>query len=254
MIDASGVKYISPRFFIGLHRPWHGEHFDAAFISVNTLRARKSAFPVGDWIMDSGAFSTILKYGGYPDLPAVYAEEIRRWKGNGNLLAAVTQDFMCEKHMLARTGLTVEDHQRLTIERYDTLLAEETGVYIMPVLQGYVSKEYVAHLRAYGERIKPGMWVGVGSICKRNGDQCAIWRVLSSIKDERPDIRLHGFGLKTRSLSSPIISSYLHSADSMAWSFAARREGRNPNNWHEAKAFIERIASTQDSRQAEMAI
>lgn len=193
--------------------------------------------------MDSGAFSTILKHGGYPDSPAVYASEIRRWKDNGNLLAAVTQDFMCEKHMLERTGLTVADHQRLTIERYDELLAEDTGVYIMPVLQGYSSKEYVAHIRTYGERLKQGMWVGVGSICKRNGDPCAIWRVLDAIKTERPDLRLHGFGLKTTSLSNPIIRSYLHSADSMAWSFAARREGRDANNWHEARDFVARIAA-----------
>jgi hypothetical protein len=38
--------------------------------------------------------------------------------------------------------LTVADHQRLTIERYDALLAEDTGVYIMPVLQGYSPAEY----------------------------------------------------------------------------------------------------------------
>lgn len=199
--------------------------------------------------MDSGAFSTILKHGGYPDSPAVYAAEIRRWKDNGNLLAAVTQDFMCEKHMLERTGLTIADHQRLTIERYDALLAEDTGVYIMPVLQGYNSKEYVAHIRTYGERLEPGMWVGVGSICKRNSDPCAIWRVLDAIKTERPDLRLHGFGLKTTSLSNPIIRSYLHSADSMAWSFAARREGRDANNWHEARDFVARIAERMSGSQ-----
>lgn len=232
------------RFFVGLHKPWHGEHFDSAFISVNTLRARRSAFPVGDWIMDSGAFSTIMKHGGYPSSPAEYAAEIRRWAGNGRLLAAVSQDFMCEKHMLERTGLSVEEHQRLTIERYDQLVAEDTaGVYIMPVLQGYAPIEYVRHVRAYGARLKPGMWVGVGSVCKRNGDMCAIWRVLDSIKDERPDLRLHGFGLKTTSLSSPIIRGLLESADSMAWSFAARRQGRNPNDWREARDFIDKVTA-----------
>ncbi|MCC6489103.1 MAG: hypothetical protein IT364_16510 [Candidatus Hydrogenedentes bacterium] len=40
--------------------------------------------------------------------------------------------------MLARTGLTIADHQRLTIERYDELLTHDRGgVYIMPVPQGY---------------------------------------------------------------------------------------------------------------------
>lgn len=226
---------------MGLHHPSDAQHFESAFISVNTIRKRKGPFQVQDWIMDSGAFTTIMKHGGYPESVSEYAGQIKRWKTNGNLLAAVSQDYMCEKHMLERTGLTVAEHQRLTIERYDALVAEDTGVYIMPVLQGYASKEYVAHLRAYGERIKPGAWVGVGSVCKRNSNPMAIWWVLSAIKDERPDLRLHGFGLKTTSLQEPIIRDLIWSADSMAWSFAARREGRNANDWREARDFIERI-------------
>jgi hypothetical protein len=230
------------RFFVGLHHPHVAGNFDAAFISVNSIRERKSAFPVNEWIMDSGAFTTIAKHGGYPHPVSEYADQIRRWKDNGKLLAAVSQDYMCEKHMLERTGMTVEDHQRLTIERYDALLAEDTGVYIMPVLQGYSPAEYVRHIRQYGDRLKPGMWVGVGSVCKRNTNLMAIWMVLDAIKAERPDLRLHGFGLKKTSLQEPVIRELLESADSMAWSFAARREGRNGNDWREAKAFIQNIA------------
>ncbi len=239
------------RFFVGLHMPNVAGNFESSFISVNRLRDRKSFFPVKDWIMDSGAFSTILKHGHYPDSPKVYADHIRRFKDCGNLLAAVAQDYMCEADMLARTGLTVADHQRLTIERYDALLAEDTGVYIMPVLQGYSPSEYLSHIRQYGDRLKPGMWVGVGSVCKRNGNPFAIWRVLDTIKDARPDLRLHGFGLKKTSLKSPIIRDLLYSADSMAWSFAARRSGGNANDWREAKAFIEDISTAiwQSTRQ-----
>jgi hypothetical protein len=229
------------RFFVGLHHPHVAGNFDAAFISVNAIRNRKSAFPAQDWIMDSGAFTTIQKHHGYPHPVSEYAAQIRRWKDNGNLLAAVSQDYMCEKFMLDLTGLTVAEHQRLTIERYDALLAEDTGVYIMPVLQGYSPSEYVSHVRQYGERLKPGMWVGVGSVCKRNTNIMAIWMVLDAIKDARPDLRLHGFGLKKTSLQEPIIRDLLYSADSMAWSFAARREGRNANDWREAKAFIQDI-------------
>lgn len=230
------------RFYVGLHHPHVAGNFEAAFISVNTIRDRKSAFPAQDWIMDSGAFTTIMKHGGYPEPVSAYAEQIRRWKDNGNLLAAVSQDYMCEKHMLERTGLTVEEHQRLTIERYDALLAEDTGVLIMPVLQGYTPAEYKRHIDMYGDRLKPGMWVGVGSVCKRNTNIMSVWMVLSAIKDARPDLRLHGFGLKKTSLEEPIIRDLLYSADSMAWSWAARREGRNANDWREAKAYIENLA------------
>ena len=231
------------RFFVGLHHPSDAVNFESSFISVNVIRKRKWPFKAKDWIMDSGAFSTILTHGGYPHPVSEYAAQIRRWKNNGNLLAAVSQDYMCEADMLQRTGLTVADHQRLTIERYDALVAEDTGVYIMPVLQGYMAKEYVDHIRQYGDRLKHGMWVGVGSVCKRNSNPWAIWKVLDAIKEERPDLLLHGFGVKKTSLQDPAIRTLLYTADSMAWSFAARREGRNANDWREAKAFIEDIAT-----------
>lgn len=231
------------RFFVGLHHPADAGKVEApAFISVNTLRKRKGAFPVGDWIMDSGAFSTILRHGGYPEPPEVYAAEIRRWGGNGNLLAAVSQDYMCEPHMIEMTGLSIAEHQRLTIERYDAILEAGTaGVYVMPVLQGYEPSDYVDHLTQYGARITLGMWVGVGSVCKRNSSPAAIEAVLLAINGARPDIRQHGFGIKTTSLQSGIIWDLLHSADSMAWSFSARKQGRNGNDWREALLFALRM-------------
>ena len=74
-------------------------------------------------------------------------------------------------------------------------------------------------------------------MCKRNGDPYQIARVLFAIKDKRPDLRLHGFGVKTTALSNQVICSLLETADSMAWSFAARREGRNQNDWREAEKW-----------------
>lgn len=223
-------------FFVGLHQPSDAQHVSPAFISVNRLRTRKR-FKVKRWIMDSGAFTTIFKHGGYPHPVQAYADEIRRWKDNGELLAAVAQDYMCEPAMLAKTGLTVADHQRLTIERYDDLLRCETGVYIMPVLQGYKPDEYVSHLRQYGDRLPLGAWVGVGSVCKRNSSPAAILDVLIAIKSERPDLRLHGFGLKIIALANGVIRALLYSADSMAWSFNARKNGKNANDWKNAAAF-----------------
>lgn len=234
------------RFFVGLHQPSDAKHFDAAFVSVGRLRKRKANFQVGDWIMDSQAFRTIDLYGGYPHPVEEYAAQIKRWKSCGNLLAAVTQDYMCEAFMLEKTGLTIPDHQRLTIERYDSLLACDTGVYIMPVLQGYAPEDYVSHIRQYGERLAHGAWVGVGSVCKRNGDPRAILDVLIAIKTERPDLRLHGFGLKTIALANGTIRRLLHTADSMAWSFAARKAGRNANDYREAERFAASVGMPRE--------
>jgi hypothetical protein len=229
-------------FYVGLHQPSDAKRFDHAFVSVNRIRGRKKAIGAGAWIMDSGAFTEIATHGCYRSSVAEYAAEINRWADDPTLVAAVAQDYMCEPFILAKTGLTVEEHQKLTIERYDALVdLVDPRIYIMPVLQGYTVADYLRHLEMYGDRLKRYAYVGVGSICKRNADIGQIEQILTAIKRCRSDLRLHGFGLKTTALSSWVVRDCLHSADSMAWSFAARRQGRNANDWREAKAFIERI-------------
>lgn len=241
-------------FYTGLHQPSDARHFDRCMMSIARLRDRKSDFAVNEWMMDSGAFMELKLHGRYRDDVAKYAAQIERWRSCGTLVAAVSQDYMCEPFILEITGLDVPTHQRLTIARYDTLccLARDAGVYILPVLQGFKPEEYVSHIRQYGRRLRPGMWVGVGSVCKRNGDPAAIRDVLYSIKRERPDLRLHGFGLKSTAVSSGVVRSMLYSADSMAWSFAARKARyhgdltRNPNDWREGDRYRCRIAGAID--------
>jgi len=231
-------------FFTGMHHPSDAAKVPAAFVSVHRLANRKSSFPVRRWIMDSGAFRTIELHGGYPEPVSNYAALIRRFSKNGKLLAAVSQDYMCEAFMLEKTGLSIADHQRLTTERFDELSTMDTGgVRIMPVLQGYAPLDYASHLRQYGSRLKYRAWVGVGSVCKRNGNPAAVAAVLLAIKDIRPDLRLHGFGVKITSLGWQQIRDLLFSADSMAWSFAARREGRNANCSSEAARYARRVAT-----------
>lgn len=227
-------------FYVGMHQPAQAQHIQGpVMISYNRLRTRKSAIPgLGRWMLDSGAFTEVTTHGTYRDGPEVYAAAVRRWASCGQLQAAVSQDYMCEPFVLARTGLSIAEHQRLTIERYDALRALVGDVaYLLPALQGYLPEYYVGHLAAYGERLAHGAWVGVGSVCKRNASVREIGAVLRAIKQARPDLQLHGFGLKTTALQSREIRSLLRSADSMAWSYAARREGRDANDWREAAAF-----------------
>lgn len=234
-------------FFLGLHQPSDARHFpeQPVCISVHRLARRRSGFPVWRWMLDSGAFTTIATHGGYPEAVGVYAAQINRWASVGQLAWAVAQDYMCEPIMLRKTGLTVSDHQRLTIERYDALVAVGCAVPILPVLQGYRPIEYVAHIAQYGDRLPPGARVGVGSVCKRNADPREILHVLRAIRSVRPDLRLHGFGLKVTALSHPVIRSWFASADSMAWSYAARKQGRNANDWREAARLAARVASME---------
>jgi hypothetical protein len=229
-------------FFIGLHHPSDAWPFARVMISVNSLDKRKSDIRVNDWIMDSGAFSQIVKHGKFVMSSDEYMEKINRFSTCGRLRAAVCQDWMCEPFILKKTGYDIEDHQWRTIQSYMEL-SDSCDVPILPVLQGFEPQDYVEHVRLYGGRLKQGAWVGVGSVCKRNGNPDAIEDILLAIKSERPDLRLHGFGLKIKALERPSIRSLLYSSDSMAWSTHGRKNGTGANDPREALRYVAKIES-----------
>lgn len=232
------------RFYVGLHQPSDGFRVQAhglhIMISINRLIRRRSDFCSGHWMLDSGGFTAIERHGDHQLSVSEYSDHIERWRQCGVLDAAVAQDYMCEPFMLERTGMTVPEHQALTIDRY-IQLKQKVSTYVMPVLQGYQPAEYRRHLINYGALLEHCSWVGVGSVCKRNTSTHDIRLVLHTIKKQRPDLRLHGFGLKTTALRDGVIRQYLYSADSAAWSYAARQQRRNANDWREAVNFGERI-------------
>jgi hypothetical protein len=283
-------------FYPGLHQPADCKNLPKAFVSVNRLKTRKSDFVVGDWIMDSGAFTELNGHGQFRTTPGEYADMIVRWSRCGNLIAACTQDYMCEPFMFAGQEKTPEeieewkeellfeganpiwfelypwefeegpekigvaDHQWLTVYRYKWLLEElaarKCDTYVMPVLQGYLPDEYVNCIDLYEKEglLPHGSYVGVGSVCKRNVNPETVVTVLSAIKRRRPDLQLHGFGIKITALSDPKVRALLHSADSMAWSVDARhtrnrirknggdwRAAPSPNDWRVAKAYADRV-------------
>lgn len=232
-------------FYIGLDDPSQSWPFRCAMISANRLRNRSRTFKVNAWIMDSAAFTELSRHGAYRHEPEEYAVLVNRWAGCGSLQAAVTQDYMCEEFILSKTGLTIEAHQELTIERYLKIRAL-TATYIMPVLQGYTPEDYLRHIEMYGDLLRPQQWTGVGSVCKRNGNPDAIEDVLSAINQVRPDLHLHGFGIKMTALERPTVRELLHSADSMAWSFAGMHERRRGKaTQHDPRRALEYAAEIE---------
>jgi hypothetical protein len=212
--------------------------------------------------MDSGAFSEVASHGRYTASVDEYAAHVIRWSRCGKLLAAVAQDFMCEPHVQVRVSgpsaasprpdlnastRAVGYHIAFSVDRYVKLLRAfgfRPPVHIMPVLQGWEPRDYVHAISQYGPHCLPsGAWVGVGSVCRRNGLVTEVEAILVVIYRARPDLRLHGFGLKLTALRSGVVSRLLYSCDSMAWSHQARNEGRNSNDWREAKAYVEKVAA-----------
>lgn len=233
------------KFYCGICNVSDCWPFARVMVSINRLRNRKGSFRVNDWILDSGAFTELTSYGKYRHEPEEYAEQIKRWATNGNLQIATTQDYMCESFVLEKTGLSISEHQDLTIERFLRIKNHVNSVDIMPVLQGFSVSDYVTHIKKYGKIIKHGSWVGVGSVCKRNSDPVVIEDILMAIKSERPDIKLHGFGLKLTAFSSQIVKGCLYSADSMAWSFDGRMEKGEKSLAHDPRQALKYCAKVQ---------
>ena len=282
------------KFYPGYHQPSQAGNLPRAFISINRLATRKSDFQVNEWIMDSGAFTQLDKTNrltieeaaatdsGYSMTVDEYARQIQRWSRCGNLVAACAQDYMCEAFMFPEDpeeggplsgeaawrmgetrGLSVEEHQVWTVDRYaqlrNALHRIRCDTPVMAVLQGYTPEEYLRCIELYETRwgrplLDEGAYVGVGSVCKRNVNPETVVEVLSAIKERRPDLRLHGFGLKVTALKDPEVRRLLTSSDSMAWSSAARH-ARNrarklgedweaipsPNDWRAAQAYADQV-------------
>lgn len=69
--------------------------------------------------------------------------------------------------------------------------------------------------------------VGLGSVCRRQAT-AEIERIVTTLAGQ--GLRLHGFGVKTAGLGR--YGWAPHSADSLAWSYAARREPALPGHRH----------------------
>ena len=213
---------MTPLLYVGIHVVSFAARLERCMISYNKLERRREPFAAGRWILDSGAFTRITSGRGHAP-PDEYARAIDRWADCGTLEAAVSQDWMCEPFVLEITGLSVREHQRLTTANYLDL-RERVEAYVMPVVQGYTPKEYARHADELAPHLEEGAWVGLGSVCKRQGSPDQLSAIISAVLDVRPDLRLHGFGVKRTALERLDISSRLWSVDSMAWSFAGRRE------------------------------
>jgi hypothetical protein len=161
----------------------------------------------------------------YVQLARRYAVEV------GKLQAAAPQDWMCEPSILAKTKLTVAQHQRRTVDNYLRLRDLAPDVPWFPVLQGWRLSDYFRHVDAYFAAdvdLQTLPLVGLGTVCRRQHTE-AITKLVSALSSYR--LRLHGFGVKQQGLAT--IGHLLQSADSMAWSFTARRQQeRMPGHTH----------------------
>lgn len=221
-------------FYLGSHRPaWLADpRFRGVplFVSRASLAGmRRMPRALTRWAADSGGFTELHLHGRWTVTPAAYVDELRRFRDEiGRLAWAAPQDWMCEPEIIAKTGKTVDEHQRRTVDNFLTLRALAPDVPIIPVLQGWSVVDYWRCQELYdraGIDLRAEPLVGVGTVCRRqNTTQARL--ILRTLAND--GLKLHGFGFKTQGLLE--CADDLASADSLAWSLAARREPPLPDH------------------------
>lgn len=212
------------RFYLGTDRAhWLAVAQVPLFVSHRVLRLRK-AMPraVAPWVLDSGGFTELSTQGRWTISHQEYVDAVRRYVSEiGMLDWCAPQDYMCEPWIIERTGLSIPEHQDRTIT--SVLALRDEGLPVAPVLQGWTLPDYERCIERYrdaGIDLTDEPIVGIGSVCRRQGTS-EIEHLLVALSGY--GIPMHGFGVKKQGVAR--YGYLLESADSMSWSFRARREG-----------------------------
>lgn len=213
----------------GVYAFWWGEPI---LVSYGRLREYKGTLPVAvaPWTLDSRGFNEISEHGRWTISADEYATDVRRYADEiGHLQWVAPQDWPAAAHLLARTGLSEEEHQRRTCASVVELRALLPDQHVIPVVTGRDVAGYLRHKRMYlaefGIDLDREELVGVGALVKRRPKEAAeIVRLLH----ESGMHRLHGFGVKTVMLD--LVGHLFASVDSAGWSAEARRRaGKCPH-------------------------
>lgn len=218
----------------------------------------------GPTLIDSGAFTMLKDHGRWTITVAEYVAEIRRIVaalGPENVVGVAAMDLMCEEIVIeggqtkdgrfvgsrqflglpatATLDDCIHEHQRLTVANYLELVRIAPDLPIFPVIQGNTLAQYLRCIAMYvaaGVDLTSLPLVGLGSVCRRQAS-AEIDLIVTTI--EAMGIPLHGFGVKAEGIDA--YGPLLASADSQAWSYAARRRvGRCPHGVvkHEANCPV----------------
>ena len=233
------------KFYLGTHKVaqhWW-EHRVPLFVSRRTLSGRKTLPQArSGWALDSGGFTELsMPPHRWQTTVREYVADVNRFQAEmGHLEWAAPMDWMCEPFILEKTGKTLQDHLSLTIRNFLELRYSNLAVPVIPVLQGWELDDYLRCWRgyeSYGIHLEDEPVVGLGSVCRRQNTSEAgvIVRRLAS-----EGLRLHYFGAKVTGLER--FHDVLTSADSLAWSYQARREHAMAGCHHKACSNCSRYA------------
>lgn len=183
-----------------------------------------------DVALDSAGFVAMARYWGYRWRLDDYVD----FAGRINPTWWAAPDYCCEPE-ISRDPIEIQSRIARTAFKLDWArqVANDRGVAPpMPVLQGWFPDDYLRCADLIADL--PDL-IGIGSVCRRSlGGNSGILRVISRITAALPNrIKFHLFGVKGKAISALSGHPRIHSVDSMAWDFAARRnkekDGENFN-------------------------
>lgn len=229
-----------PQLLLGTHQPsWLATAGVPLFVSHRRLAGRRTLpRAIAPFALDSGGFTELSMFGQWQTTPDAYVAAVRRYQQEiGMLLWAAPQDHMCEEAVRLKTGKTVRQHQAATVANFLELRSLAPELPFIPVLQGWCRGDYIQHIDDYdaaGIDLRAEPLVGVGSVCRRQNTISVALLLAELARDEQ--LSCHAFGVKTRGLD--LYGTYLSSSDSLAWSYAGRREpGCSPTHRSEANCL-----------------
>jgi hypothetical protein len=190
---------------------------------------------VVDLMLDSGAFTELQRFGRWTLTPAEYVNQVRDIAATtGRLVRVAAQDWMCEDAVIhggqfgplhfVGTGLSRREHLERTVQNAVELRQLAPDLPWLWTVQGFTVAEYLLCLELYrsaGFDLTAEPVVGVGSVCRRQASQ-EIHDVFQELT--AAGLRTHGFGVKTAGFR--LYGKFLTDADSLAWSYWGRREGK----------------------------
>ena len=208
-------------FYYGTSWHWPLPYLPRVMLSYNFIRTLKKAWKIYIPVMlDSGAYSVIVKYGKYPYTPEEYAEGIRKWHPD----IAWTMDYPCEPSVREKGDYDPAQAQEMTNRNQIELL--DLNANTQMVVQGWTLQDYLENIDRIKESGLLTERLGIGSICRRGHDG-EILSIIKAIHNSIPGwVKLHGFGVKTNILKTEG-RFFLYSADSMSWAYSWYNFTRN---------------------------
>lgn len=209
-----------------LSRPDLFEPATRLFYSFNTLSKVRGLKPSAyELDCDSGGFTRLSMDGNWDRWSdAAFVAEVRRiCSGLGRVVSFAIKDWMCEPQILAKTGLSVDEHQRRTVESFLRLRDMAPEIPWLPVLQGWEHDDYLRCWERYeaaGVALRTQNVVGLGSTCRRHKTDM-VEGLVAELHGQGLH-NLHALGMKTDGLRRCV--HFLKRSDSLAWSVAARNQ------------------------------